>query len=76
MRAQLDCPLSAKRRHRALGLKWKRLPTETAYSYADDFDFLIVAAMAFERVLGAVGVVMRFDESDPHGPSTIGADRT
>jgi len=52
------------------------LPTETAYSYADDFDFLIVAAMAFERVLGAVGVVMRFDESDPHGPSTIGADRT
>jgi hypothetical protein len=32
--------------------------------------------MALERVLGVFGVVVRFDESDPHGPSTIGADRT
>src|ERR1035437_1047376 len=32
MRVRLDCPLSANSRHRTLGLKWKRPPTEAASS--------------------------------------------
>jgi hypothetical protein len=54
----------------------ERSPTEATCSYFDDFDFLIVATMALERVLDVIGFIVRFDESDPHGPATIGADRT
>ncbi len=50
--------------------KWEGRPRRDASDF-DDFDFLKVAAMTLECVLGEIGVLVRFNKCDPHGPSAV-----
>lgn len=46
-----------------------------SFSNFDNFNFLEIAAMALERVLGEVGILVRLHECYPHDPPAVGAQR-
>jgi hypothetical protein len=69
-----ECPLCVNKRHRARVAK--KAADWVTPLYSDDFDFLVVAAVALKIVLDVIRLVVRLDESDPHCPPTIRTERT